>query len=43
MRSAYLDRAAAHPQRYRVIDSNRSREEVRAAVEVALQAHFEAV
>ena len=43
MRRAYLDRAAAHPQRYRVIDSNRSREEVRAAVEAALQAHFEAV
>ena len=43
VRRAYLDRAAAHPQRYRVIDSNRSREEVRAAVEAALQAHFEAV
>ena len=43
VRGAYLDRAAAHPQRYRVIDSNRSREEVRAAVETALQAHFEAV
>ena len=43
VRHAYLDRAAAHPQRYRVIDSNRSREEVRAAVEAALQAHFEAV
>ena len=43
VRQAYLDRAAAHPQRYRVIDSNRSREEVRAAVEAALQAHFEAV
>lgn len=43
VRRAYLDRAAAHPQRYRVIDSNRSREEVCAAVEAALQAHFEAV
>lgn len=43
VRRAYLDRAAGHPQRYRVIDSNRSREEVRAAVEAALQAHFEAV
>ena len=43
VRGAYLARAAAHPQRYRVIDSNRSREEVRAAVEAALQAHFEAV
>ena len=43
VRRAYLDRAAAHPQRYRVIDSNRSREEVHAAVEAALQAHFEAV
>ena len=43
VRRAYLDRAAAHPQRYRVIDSNRSREEVRGAVEAALQAHFEAV
>ena len=43
VRQAYLDRAAAYPQRYRVIDSNRSREEVRAAVEAALQAHFEAV
>ena len=43
VRRAYLDRAAAHPQRYRVIDSNQSREEVRAAVEAALQAHFEAV
>ncbi|WP_107992851.1 dTMP kinase [Neisseria elongata] len=43
VRQAYLDRASAHPQRYRVIDSNRSREEVRAAVEAALQAHFEAV
>ena len=43
VRRAYLDRAAAHPQPYRVIDSNRSREEVRAAVEAALQAHFEAV
>ena len=43
VRQAYLDRASTHPQRYRVIDSNRSREEVRAAVEAALQAHFEAV
>lgn len=43
VRGAYLARAAAHPQRYRVIDSNRSREEVCAAVEAALQAHFEAV
>ena len=43
VRRAYLDRAAAHPQRYRVIDSNRGREEVHAAVEAALQAHFEAV
>ena len=43
VRRAYLDRAAGHPQRYRVIDSNRSREEVRAAVEAALQAHFDAV
>ena len=43
VRRADLDRAVAHPQRYRVIDSNRSREEVRAAVEAALQAHFEAV
>ena len=43
VRQAYLDRAAADPQRYRVIDSNRDKTEVRAAVETALAACFEAV
>ena len=43
VRQAYLDRAAADPQRYRVIDSNRDKTEVRAAVEAALVACFEAV
>lgn len=43
VRQAYLDRAAADPQRYRVIDSNRDKAEVRAAVETALAACFEAV
>ena len=43
VRQAYLDRAAANPQRYRVIDSNRDKTEVRAAVETALAACFEAV
>ncbi|HFC6388129.1 TPA: dTMP kinase [Neisseria bacilliformis] len=43
VRQAYLDRAAADPQRYRVIDSNRDKAEVRAAVEAALAACFEAV
>ena len=43
VRQTYLDRAAADPQRYRVIDSNRDKAEVRAAVETALAACFEAV
>ena len=43
VRQAYLDRAAADPQRYRVIDSNRDKTEVRTAVETALAACFEAV
>jgi len=43
VRQAYLDRAAADPQRYRVIDSNRDKAEVRAAVEAALASCFEAV
>ena len=43
VRQAYLNRAAADPQRYRVIDSNRDKTEVRAAVEAALAECFEAV
>ncbi|MGF6148482.1 Thymidylate kinase [Kingella potus] len=43
VRQAYLDRAAADTQRYRVIDSNRDKAEVRADVEAALAACFEAV
>ena len=40
MRAVYLERAAAHPERYAIIDSNRSLEEVRADIEHALARSF---
>lgn len=40
VRDAYLSRAAASPERYAVIDSNRDRPLVKAAIEAALDAHF---
>lgn len=40
VREVYLKRAAAAPRRYAVIDSSRSREAVRQAVEAALDRHF---
>ena len=43
VRQSYLDRAAADPQRCRVIDSNRDKEQVRAEIERILQQHFKAV
>lgn len=43
VRQSYLDRAAAEPQRCRVIDSNRDKEQVRAEIERILQQHFKAV
>ena len=43
VRQSYLDRAAAEPQRCRIIDSNRDKEQVRAEIERILQQHFKAV
>ena len=43
VRQSYLDRAAADPQRCRVIDSNRDKNQVRAEIENILQQHFKAV
>ena len=40
VRAVYLERAAAHPERYAIIDSNRSLEEVRADIEHALARSF---
>ncbi|ATD64560.1 dTMP kinase [Neisseria weixii] len=40
VREAYLNRAAAAPQRYAVIDSNRERELVKQDIEAALSRHF---
>ena len=40
VRNAYLSRAAANPERYAVIDGNRSPEAVRTSIEAALDAHF---
>ena len=40
VRNAYLSRAAANPERYAVIDGNRSPEAVRTSIETALEAHF---
>ena len=40
VRAVYLERAAAHPERYAIIDSNRSLEEVRADIEYALARSF---
>ncbi|HVP70676.1 MAG TPA: hypothetical protein VMS45_05070, partial [Gemmatimonadaceae bacterium] len=38
VRDAYLDRAAAEPGRFRVIDSSRSMEEVRRSLDTELDA-----
>ncbi len=43
VRQSYLDRAATDPQRCRVIDSNRDKNQVRAEIENILQQHFKAV
>ena len=43
VRQSYLDRAATDPQRCRVIDSNRDKNQVRAEIERILQQHFKAV
>ena len=40
VRNAYLSRAAANPERYAVIDGNRSLEAVRTSIEAALDANF---
>ncbi len=40
VRAVYLNRAAAAPQRYAVIDSNQSREVVKQQIEDALNRHF---
>ncbi|MDO5059051.1 MAG: dTMP kinase [Neisseria sp.] len=40
VREVYLQRAAAAPERYRVIDSHRALDDVRAAIENALDTHF---
>lgn len=40
VRGVYLDRAAACPERYAVIDSNRSLDEVRNSIEKVLDGHF---
>lgn len=40
VRGVYLDRAAAYPERYAVIDSNRSLDEVRNSIEKVLDGHF---
>ncbi len=40
VRDVYLNRAAAAPDRYAVIDSNREREAVRQSIEAALNRHF---
>lgn len=40
VRSVYLNRAAACPERYAVIDGNRSVEEVRNSIEKVLDGHF---
>lgn len=40
VRAVYLERAAAHPERYALIDGNRSLEEVRADIEHALARSF---
>ncbi|MRN38806.1 dTMP kinase [Neisseria sp. N95_16] len=40
VREVYLNRAAAAPNRYAVIDSNREREQVKQDIETALSRHF---
>ncbi|MCP1659861.1 dTMP kinase [Neisseria perflava] len=40
VRDVYLQRAAAAPQRYAVIDSNRSLDEVKSSIEQVLSRHF---
>ncbi|WP_416191018.1 dTMP kinase [Neisseria sp. CCUG12390] len=40
VRRVYLDRAAANPQRYAVIDSNRDKEQVRQDIKNTLNRHF---
>ena len=40
VRSVYLNRAVACPERYAVIDGNRSVEEVRNSIEKVLDGHF---
>ncbi|HEZ3336503.1 dTMP kinase [Neisseria meningitidis] len=40
VRSVYLNRAAACPERYSIIDSNRSLDEVRNNIEKVLDGHF---
>lgn len=40
VRSVYLNRAAAYPERYAIIDSNRSLDEVRNSIEKVLDGHF---
>ena len=40
VRSVYLNRATACPERYAVIDGNRSVEEVRNSIEKVLDEHF---
>lgn len=40
VRGVYLDRAAACPERYAVIDSNRNLDEVRNSIEKVLDGHF---
>lgn len=40
VREVYLNRAAAAPNRYAVIDSNREREQVKQDIETALSCHF---
>lgn len=40
VRGVYLERAAAHPHRYALIDSNRSLDDVRADIEAALARLF---
>lgn len=43
VRAAYLSRAAAAPERYAVIDSNRDLSAVKHDIEAALNRHFQAV
>lgn len=40
VRSVYLERAATAPERYALIDSNRSLDEVKRSIETALDRHF---